>query len=184
MMESLYYENEKNKDYRRLILEVGEEKFKERFHELVNTANDFIFKAGFSEYAACDERIMYHVLLDYYSDVFRLKEFHDIELIREEKIIAYTVHWIIKRKPIQFTKFPKDEFDIFVNERFGAELLLKACLKAGGKEIVPMAEKEHFDDYLDLLLYYLKYRTCDARVLELVIESFSMGAAMIGAEKR
>lgn len=47
---------------------------------------------------------MMNVLIDYYSDIYRLKEFHDIELVRTEKIIAYTVAWIIKRKPLQFGK--------------------------------------------------------------------------------
>ena len=43
----------------------------------------------------------------------------------KEKITAYTVSWIIRRKPLQFFKYPEKEKDIFVNERFAAYLIIK-----------------------------------------------------------
>lgn len=176
-MNSAYFDNQGD-DYRELIKYVGKEKFKDRLLELVHTANQFIEDAGYSGLAKCNERIMYHVLLDYYSDIFRLKDFHRIEYVREEKITAYTVSWIVKRKPIQFTKFPEDEIDIFINERFGAYLFVNACLRIGKKKFVPKNEQEHYDDFVDLVFYYLKYRSCNPLVLELALESFSMGACM------
>ena len=91
-------------NYRELIDEVGVDKFRERFEELQKTAMEFIEMAGFSETAYCNERILMQVILDYFMDVMRLKEFHSIERIRTEKLFAYTISWIVRRKPIQFRR--------------------------------------------------------------------------------
>lgn len=181
-MNSAYF-NIHGDDYRELIETVGKEKFTERLRELITTANSFIKNAGYEEVAECNERIMYHVLLDYYSDIFRLKGFHNIEYIRDEKITAYIISWIVKRKPIQLKHFSEDEKDIFINERFGAWLFIDACLRIGKKSYIPLKEQDHYDDYVDLVLYYLKYRTCNPLILELALESFSMGASMVGNER-
>lgn len=82
-----------------------DEKNESRLRELINSANEFIKEAGYDQYVRCDERIMLNVLIDYYTDIYRLKEFHDIELVRTEKVIAYTVAWIVRRKPLQFVEY-------------------------------------------------------------------------------
>ena len=151
------------------------EKFQSRLDELVLTANKFIEEAGYSKYVRCDERIMMNALLDYTADVHRLKDFHDIDLIRTEKVAAYTVSWIIRRKPLQFFEYPKEEKDIFVNERFGAFLIINECLADDNRKYIPNCYQKKFVEYTDLLLYYLKYRECNPQVLELAIESFKMG---------
>ena len=57
----------------------------------MDSANLYIREARYEKHVACNERIMLNVLLDYYADIFRLKEFHDIQYVRTEKIFAYTV---------------------------------------------------------------------------------------------
>lgn len=96
-------------NYRELIDEVGVDKFRERFEELQKTAMEFIEMAGFFETAYCNERILMQVILDYFMDVMRLKEFHSIERIRTEKLFAYTISWIVRRKPIQFRDYSEEE---------------------------------------------------------------------------
>ena len=149
-------------NYRELIDEVGVDKFRERFEELQKTAMEFIEIAGFSD-------------VDYFMDVMRLKEFHSIERIRTEKLFAYTISWIVKRKPIQFREYSDQERDIFVNERFAAYLLINECLMCGSKHFVKEAYAEKLVEYTEMLLYYFKYRQCDPKTLELLIESFKMG---------
>ena len=140
-------------NYRELIDEVGVDKFRERFEELQKTAMEFIEMAGFSETAYCNERILMQVILDYFMDVMRLKEFHSIERIRTEKLFAYTISWIVRRKPIQFRDYSEEERDIFVQDAYAEKLV----------------------EYTEMLLYYFKYRQCDPKTLELLIESFKMG---------
>lgn len=67
---------------------------------------------------------MLNVLLDYFMDIFRLRDFHNIEKARTEKILSYMVSWIVRRKSLQYIHYTNDEKDIFVNERFGVYLLL------------------------------------------------------------
>ena len=121
-------------NYRELIDEVGVDKFRERFEELQKTAMEFIEIGGFSDVAYCNERILMQVILDYCMDVMRLKEFHSIERIRTEKLFAYTISWIVKRKPIQFREYSDRERDIFVNERFAASF--KAFSFASAPELM------------------------------------------------
>jgi hypothetical protein len=163
------------KDYQELMHDVGEKKFSSRFDELLKTINDFLQEAQYDDNVVCNERILYHVLLDYYSDIRRLKEFHDILHTKTDKVMAYLIFWIVRRKPIQYTKFSEDEKDIFVNERFACYLLINECLWKEGYYKINDGEAEQVDAYIDLLLYYFKYRQINPQVIELMIESFKIG---------
>ena len=161
-------------DYSEMLKDIGELKFKERFLELLETMDSFLREAGYSENVKCNERIVLRVLLDYWSDIYRMKEFHLIERARTEKIFSYLIAWIIKRKPLQFIGDIGTEKDIFINERFCTYLLLNECLLCGQKKI----DINHFDkldEYVNLVMYYFKYRECNSQTLELMIRSFEMG---------
>ncbi len=158
--------------YSAIIDKIGEGKFRERFTELKDSANKFIEEAGFSGTAKCNERILFQTVLDYYTDIFRLADFHNIDEPRTEKIFAYTIAWIVKRKPIQYITELDSEKDIDVNERFAAYILLNECL---GSNKIDLKYQKQLDNYIALILYYFKYRECNPRVVELAIESFKMG---------
>lgn len=81
----------------------------------------------------------------------------------------------MKRKPLQIIHDTDEEKDIFVNERFAVFLILNECLLCGERRFVSVENRVKLDEYIDLLLYYLKYRECNPQVLELMIESFKMG---------
>ena len=164
-----------SRDYNYILERVGPKKFRERLDEMIDSAERYIQEAGYGEHVVCNERIMLNVLLDYFADIFRLKDFHGIENTRTEKIFAYTAAWIVKRKPLQFIYDTDEEKDIFVNERFAVFLILNECLLCGERKFVSVENRVKLDEYIDLLLYYLKYRECNPQVLELMIESFKMG---------
>lgn len=160
------------------LLEENEKKIRERFVELKRTAEDFIKTSGFDGVVMCNERILMQVILDYFSDIERLKNFHGIERTRTEKIFAYTIGWIVRRKPLQYTCDTDLEKDIYVNERFAAFLMLNHCLCCG-EEVIGVENKKELDEYIDLILYYFKYRECNPQVIELAIESFKLGTLVI-----
>lgn len=110
-------------NYRELIDEVGVDKFRERFEELQKTAMEFIEMAGFSETSYCNERILMQVILDYFMDVMRLKEFHSIERIRTEKLFAYTIYGSFGENQFSFGIIPKKR-EIFLS----MNVLLHICL--------------------------------------------------------
>lgn len=166
-------------NYQELIQQIGEENFASRFDELLKQIRAFLEEAEYDESVRCNERILYHVLLDYYSDIIRLKEFHNITNIKTDKFISYLLFWFLKRKPIQMEKFSDEEKDIFVNERFACTLLINECLSDSGIGKIDTRldnfKREHYEHYVDLLLYYFKYRMVNPQVIELAIESFKVG---------
>lgn len=177
-------------NYIELIHEVGEKEFDSRFLELQRQIDEFLAAAGYitaieeDGCAECNDRILYHVLLDYYSDIHRLKEFHQIKHTKTDKNIAYLSYWILKRKPIQVTNSIAEDKDIFINERFVCYIIVYECLQL--RPEAPVSRKldeqqtKRYEKYIDLLLYFLKYRECTAQMLELLIETFKMGIVFGG----
>lgn len=168
-------QDERNVDYEALIRKVGESKFEEFMRFLQDQAEQFISEASYAESVVCNDRILMHVMLDYYSDIDRLMSFHNIEYIRTNKVFAYTAYWILRRKPLQFVNQDIEERDIFVNERFALFLVINECLLEGVDYALDDESKVKFDEYIDFLLYYFKYRECSPQALELLIETFKMG---------
>ena len=164
-------------NYEQLIIDVGKAEFESRFEKMMDLVNSFLSEANYPDSVVCNERIMYHVLLDYYSDIRRLKEFHEIKHTKTDKVVAYLVYWILRRKPIQIIDFSEDEKDIFVNERFACSFLIGECLLEDNKRIIDDQLASPFDKYIDMILYYFIYRQYNPQVIELIIESFKMGKA-------
>lgn len=172
-------------NYIELIESVGKDVFQSRFIELQKQINEFLVTAGYIPSAAevgcaeCNDRILYHVLLDYYSDIQRLKPFHGIEYPKTDKNIAYLAYWILRRKPIQIDNSVEKDKDIFINERFVCYMITYECLQQKQKNSsslkLDQPSAEAYSKYIDLLLYFLKYRECSAQMLELLIETFKIG---------
>ncbi len=129
--------------------------------------------------AECNDRILYHLLLDYYSDIHRLKPFHGIEYTKSDKNIAYLSYWILRRKPIQIDNSVEKDKDIFINERFVCYMITYECLQQKQKNSVSLKldtqSVKEYDKYVDLLLYFLKYREYSAQMIELLIETLKIG---------
>lgn len=45
-----------------------------------------------------------HVVVDYFVDIDRLKDFQNIQLTYESKIYAYLAFWLLRHKPLQLKK--------------------------------------------------------------------------------
>lgn len=173
------------KNYKELIHEVGEKEFDTRFAEMQKqieeflTASNYISQTEEENHAECNNRILYHVLLDYYSDIRRLKDFHGISHTKTDKNIAYLAYWILRRKPIQIDNLVDKDKDIFINERFVCYMVIYECLqqkqKTSGSLKLDKESAEKYERYIDLLLYFVKYREYSAQMIELLIETFKMG---------
>ena len=62
---------------------------------------DFLEQNDLCDVAYIQEMALTHAIMDYFSDIQRLKDYQKIEHINEIKIKAYETFWILKRKPIQ-----------------------------------------------------------------------------------
>ena len=85
---------------------------------MIKSAESFIRNARYVKDVQCNERIKLSVVLDYYADIEKLKKFYKIKNVRTEKIFAYLIAWILRRKPLQCIHYTETEKDIYANERF------------------------------------------------------------------
>ena len=115
--------------YDTIVRHFTEERIAERYSFLEKKMNDFIEASGNEGIAECNPDILQHVIMDYFAAIFRLKNFHFIDKVNIVKITAYTVAWIIRRKPIVLIKTLSEDNDkdifFFCNDSFWIDTNIK-----------------------------------------------------------
>ena len=158
-----------------MVSVVGKEEIESRIRQISGEMLDFLNAMDLSDVAYVHEMALTHAVMDYYSDIQRLKEYQKIERVNEIKIKAYETFWLLKRKPIQIMKQLEDDKMLYVNEKF---LLTRLTSFMLGEDMnIPLVEdkKKAYTNYLDTLYYYLKFRRCDAQAIELMLLAFQAG---------
>jgi len=164
------------------ILEVfGKKKVEKRWNTLYTEMNDFLEKFGFSSVASVNKILLSNALLDYFQDIKRLKDFHGIEKVNSQKVIAYTAFWLLQRKPIQIVNPQSEEEQpnirelATLNERFILQYIFNYFGERERKSHIFLRENIGLKNYSDMMLYYLLYRVRDPHSLEMIIASFHAG---------
>jgi hypothetical protein len=107
--------------------------------------------------------LLFSAVESYYTDIDRIKCFHDISLTDEHKKAAFSMKWLIKFRPIQLSLECDDKIikrgDILVNERFAIYIGLN-LLNIGLKDIDKLSDK-----YLENMCYNLRFREVDGMIL-------------------
>ena len=140
---------------------------------------------GLEEKLRIDEERFQNMILDYFTDVARIKDFQNIQKINVNKIYSYELYWFLRRRPIQIMEPVADNFDI--NEKTAIGVFLPRILVEAGIQYTKKNQNEAFrtrlNTFINLLFYNLKYRTYTPQSLELMIEAFLCGSAVarIGA---
>lgn len=119
--------------------------------------------------------LSYDAIMDYYADIYRLKEFHKIEHINITKIVSYEVYWLLRRKPIQVKAMSIDSKVVFANEGFLTTFIAHECLVPEETQPMNKEKEEVFFKYLRHINYHLKYRNVDKQNLEIMLYSFETG---------
>lgn len=164
-----------NSSYSDVISFFGEDVIEARIDELLTKANFFIRTDLVNgDELVVSERLVTHAVMDYFTDIKRLKTFHKIEKTNEYKILAYEIFWWLKRKPIQINT-SLDEENVFVNEKF-AIFLLDIFFQNEIKAINPGEQEEITSAFFDTLFYYFKYRYFTAQDLEMILLAYKAGA--------
>jgi len=165
-------------EYKRVIEEFTDKKIESRYRRLLESAQEFIKAMGYDDHVVCNENILMIVVLEYFSDIMRLKDFHEIERANDIKILSYETSWLIRRKPLQIKDSNEQEY-AFCNEQFAFSqitLWLKKDQDIGedkaGTRVLASDDLRFFSD---TLFYHLKYRNHDPQTLELMILSFMAG---------
>lgn len=168
--------------YDKLVEEIGEDVIKNRLMQLQYEMQEFLNSNGLTDMVFIQEMALNHAVMDYFSDIQRLKEYHEIEHANEIKIKAYETYWLLKRKPLQLKEQLEDDKWLYVNEKFLLTRL--ASFMLGEKINIPLngEKKTVLMNFFDTLYYYLKFRKTDAQSLELMLLGFMAGMAMLEKE--
>jgi len=165
-----------------LIKAFGKNEIKKRWNTLCTQLEEFLAENKLSSAAYVNKLLLANVILDFYYDIKRIKEFHGIKKVNSQKIIAYTAYWLLYRKPIQIINPKPDNLQIDIkelatlNERFVLQFILDHLSESDrGGHILDRSENKGLENFSAMMLYYLQYRFRDAQSLEMIIVSFFAG---------
>ncbi len=163
-------------NYEEILQEFTQDVISNRYSCLFQECNRFLDSLHIKEAVRVDEVVLMHAVLDYFSDVSRLKKYHPINHINEIKVISYESFWLLRRKPLQIVK-KEQEDDIlsFVNEKFVFSRIASFLVGDRANQVLKGEDKRSFLNYLDTLYYFLKYRQYDPQMLELMMLGFRAG---------
>jgi hypothetical protein len=159
-------------EYKDIVNQFGKEKIQDRYEYFLKEIRLFIEKFDYKERVSVNELTLLYTLFDYFSDIARLKSFHGIEKINEVKIVAYEMYWLLRRKPLH--PLTNDIDTVYANEQF-ALVTIVHFLQKGNKEFALLKDNSKLNFFMDSLYYFLKYRHCNAQMLELIMLSFRAG---------
>lgn len=156
----------------------GEDIVRSRIQQISQEMIEFLKVNQLEDIAYIHEMALSHAIMDYFSDIQRLKDYQQIEHVNEIKIKAYETFWLLKRKPLQLSRQIDDDRFLYVNEKFLLTRLTSFML--GDNINMPIVGEKSvaFKNFLDTLYYYLKFRKCDAQSIELMLLAFKAGQIM------
>jgi hypothetical protein len=166
--------SEGTKDYRYILDNFGKDVIEGRTNWLKELMDAYIKQEGIGEFVYISETIFFHVILDYFADIDRLKEFHNIDRTNVIKIYSYLVYWILRRKPIQIIQNASEEY-AFVNEQFCTELLRGFLFDNPANIPIRQESQESINDFINTMSYFFKYRDYSAKSIELTLIAFNAG---------
>jgi hypothetical protein len=155
-----------------IVKEFGEKYIQEKYDSILLAMNNFIQETNLKN-AEVNKAILWHVILDCYTDIYRMKSFHNVKEVNDIKITAYESYWLLKRKPLQIVK-SDDEQSIFINEKFVLSLILSFISKDDNDNLDILAN-EKMEYFTATLFYFLKYRIKNPQTLELMLLAFDAG---------
>lgn len=163
-------------DYEEIVREFTEDVIRSRFEQIYEEMKAFIVSLNIDDIVKINDVILMQALMDYYSDVYRLKKYHKIQHINNIKIKAYETFWLVHRKPIQIVAgHLEDDKIIYVNEKFVLSRLV--CYLLDDNINTPIVEEKlhAFQNFLDTFYYYLKFRRSDPQSIEMLLLAFKAG---------
>ena len=150
------------------------------FVKYISSIIEHYWKNGLNDIANVDPDIYGWCLIDILYDLKRMREFHELDSISEDRILTYTAAWIIKRKPIQMIQGKaggKPEY-LYINEKIAFILISKAAGIEDGRFKVADNYRKDAIRYLDRILYHLRFRNTSPRTLEVLVYGTKLGVLM------
>ncbi|MCD8221903.1 MAG: hypothetical protein LUD07_06895 [Clostridiales bacterium] len=164
--------------YSEIVNYFGDEKITDRYRFLYDKITEYIAVRGLQDKLMIHEGLLQQTVMDYFVDIYRLKEFHKIDKADMTKILAYEAYWLLRRKPILPLAKSGESRLIFANEGFVTTLVAHEFLLPSADEPLSQNEEEYMLEFLRHLNYHFKYRNIEKQNLELVLLSFKTGRSV------
>ena len=161
--------------YEYLVRKFGEETIKSRHKWISDTLIVWIEQHDYSQRVEVMSEQIDQILIDYFVDIDRLKEFSEIERTNTAKIYAYMAYWILRRKPLQVVTKDAAEDLVFVNENFVADFLFGYVYENPANVSIVASQRDQVGLFEDTLRYYVKYRNITPQVIEMLLLAFQAG---------
>jgi len=169
-------DEKKRRDYKYLVAAFGEEKIKSRYCFLEDSARLVIQTHGLQDFVHMNSYLIRELACDYFADIERLKEFHEIGKVNAIKVASYTAFWICRRKPLYFITETVDEDTLKrhpelkeINEWFAAFVMIADVFDKKTPLFQEWLELRSFNVFCANLRYNLIYRIFTAQSLELAL---------------
>ena len=160
-------------DYRYLLEHFERKTIANRLIFWIDNINIVIKNCGLDGLVRIDNDRLRFMILCYFSDIARLKGFHNIEYTHKVKVFAYSFYWFLRIMPVQITHDLEDKGkESFASINETIVLYLWLC-----HFLCPLGIEETLKNrYIEELKYFLKYRRHDAQTLEAMITALLVGA--------
>lgn len=163
--------------YGDIVQKVGMDKIVKRHADLYQTYMNFIESENIKDKVKINSFMLAHAIMDYFTDISRLKDFHKIDYTNSYKTIAYEICWLLRRKPLQ-VMVDEEEALVYINEKFILSYTISFLSQNGLYDSLDSLKKKSFNGFIESFYYHLKYRNCSAQALELALLSFEAGIAL------
>lgn len=162
-------------NYGEVLNYFGEQKVTDRYKYMYDKMTEYIRVRGLEDKLYVQECILQQVVMDYFVDLYRVKEFHKLDRANINKILSYESYWILRRKPLQMKEGVLDNKLVFANEGFVTTFLAHEFLLPMEAEPMTSQEEKQFLAFLRHLNYHLKYRNIDKQDLEAMFYAYQTG---------
>ncbi len=157
-----------------------------RYLSLLEKYKNFIKEQNFTNDILINTQSLKYAVLDYFSDIGRLKEYHNIEHTNHIKVMAYESYWLWRRRPLQIINKGSSNSELpFCNELFIytdiISFLMGDCSDKTDSFWNEANENDDIRSFFVTLYYHLKFRHCNAQMFELMMYAFKAGHQFNGS---
>ena len=146
-----------------------------RFNSLVEMYEHLKSSMDINNTVFMNYDLLHEVLVSYFLDIIRLKDFHNCKKINFVKIAGYMVFWIAKLRPIQIIQAKDKDItgDIRrINEYYAAHVGLSFIANLNEPLSLDNSTLKIYNTFREELLYSLVYRVITPQMLELIYSAF------------
>lgn len=157
-------------DYKKLY-EKYKEEIKERITVHYTSFNKYISRQRLEKGTVyLPVTLLYETIINYYADIERYVQFHEIDLVDRIKIASYETYWFMKMKPIQVKNVPKNNAYKYtlINEYYCSNMILGRLYDARRPLILEKGRSSWMRFY-EQLMYTLHFRIITPQTLELAL---------------